>query len=212
MTTAQDFSHPSCKVLVTGTSGTGKTTLYEQLIRRQHCRVWFVYDHQGEFRQRFKKIAVRNADELIDKTAKGGWVVFDPIDTFPGKTRDGFEFFCDYVFEVSQKMAGRKIFCCDEIQMMQDTGKEPENLLKIIETGRRFQIDCFFISQSCNRLHNAVRNQLTEVYTFRQSDSNALKYLEENGFAPDKVRSLPNGRYIHRNLHTGEIREGGKAL
>ena len=208
----QKFDHPSMKILVTGTSGTGKTTLAQKLLKSEKAFVKFIYDHQGEFSQRFKVPAIRDADELLEKTAKGCYVCYDPIDSFPGKSQQGFEFFCEYVFRVSQALGGRKIFFCDELQKLTDTSVEPEQFLTLCETGRRFQVDIICISQAPNRIHNAIRNQLTCVYTFRQSDANALKYLQENGFDPEAVRALPKGKYIRRDLDSGEVTEGGEAF
>lgn len=210
MSNVQKFDHPSCKVLVTGVSGTGKTTLYSRLVHEATVNWRFVYDHQGEFAQRFKKKSCRNGDELIEKTQKGGWVIYDPLEEFgkSGHTKEGFNFFCAYAFEVCQTQKGRKIFCVDELQKLTDIREVPVEFLAICETGRRFQMDVFCISQAPNRLHNAIRNQLTEVYTFRQSDKNAIEYLADNGFDADKVRELPKFHYLYRNLDTGESRDG----
>lgn len=208
----QKFDHKSDKRLVTGCSGTGKTTLFEQILRREKAPRKFVYDHQGEFSRRFNVPAVFDVESLCEATARGGWIVFDPLRMFTGRLPEGFQFFCDYVFSVSQVLNGRKLFICDELQKVTRVAVEPVELLSILDTGRRFQVDCFFISQAPNRIHNGVRNQLTYVITFRQSDKNAVKYLEENGFDPDAIRNLPKGKYLWRNLDTGESGEGGKAF
>lgn len=207
----QDFDHRSLKILVTGTSGTGKTTLAQKLLKTEKAFVKFIYDHQGEFSKRFKVPAITDADDLLDKTAKGGYVCFDPIKSFPGKSQLGFDFFCEFVFAECQVIGGRKIFFCDELQKLTDTANEPEAFLTLCETGRRFKVDIICISQAPNRLHNAIRNQLTQVYTFRQSDDNAIKYLEANGFDPAKVRSLSAERHewLGRNLDTGETSASG---
>jgi len=201
----QKFNHPSYKVLITGTAGTGKTTLFEKLVRAEKAQWKFVFDHQGEFAGRFRVPSVTNIDDLEDKTFRKGWVVYDPADDFPGKSADGFVFFCEYVFITCKEVRGRKLFCCDELQALTDQHNAPEALLTVCETGRRHQIDGFFISQAPNRIHNSVRNQLTDVYTFRQSDANAIKYLVDNGFNEDEVRNLKQYEAIHRNLRTGQV-------
>lgn len=205
--TLQKFDHPSWKVLVTGTSGTGKTTLAQKLLKKERAFVKFIYDHQGEFAKRFGAERIDNIDDLIEKTARGGYVCYDPIEDFTGKAAQGFQFFCDYVFNVSTALNGRKILFCDELQKLTDTNCEPEEFLTVCETGRRFQLDILCISQAPNRLHNAIRNQLTMVYTFRQSDKNAINYLADNGFDPEKIRNLSAEKHewICRNLDTGEI-------
>ncbi len=200
---SQKFDHPSYKVLVTGTSGTGKSTLLQKLLAKEKAQWKYVYDHQGEFSQRWKIPSVSNADDLEEKNLRKGWVIYDPVNDFAGKAPSGFDFFCQYVFLTAKTVNGRKLFVCDELQMLTDNRNPPEAFLTICETGRRFQIDVFCISQAPNRLHNTVRNQLTDVYTFRQSDEAAIKYLADNGFDPEQVRGLAEYEYIHRNLRTG---------
>lgn len=205
----QNFSHPSKKVLVTGVSGTGKSTLFEKLIRKEKARLKFVFDHQGEFSARFNVPAVCDPEGLCEKVALGGWVVFDPVKMCPGRSEDAFRFYCDFVFAISETVKGRKLFCCDELQKLTNNSEEPAELLCILDTGRRYELDCFFISQAPNRIHNGIRNQLTEIYTFRQSDKNAIAYLKDNGFDEEQVRTLGQFKYLWRNLDTGETAEGG---
>ena len=208
----QKFDHRSDKRLITGTSGTGKTTLWAQLLKREPATRKFIYDHQGEFAMRFGVPAIYDLETLIQRTALGGYIVFDPVELFPGRSDAGFAFFCDFVFSSAQCVGGRKLFCCDELQKLTSNKDEPAELLALLDTGRRFQVDCLFISQAPNRIHNGIRNQLTYVYTFRQSDENAIKYLAQNGFAEDTIRSLPNGKYCWRSFDSGENGEGGKAF
>ena len=213
--TTQKFDHPSCKVLITGTSGTGKSTLLQKLTRQEPARLKFIYDHQGEFATRFGIEPVTTLDGLMEKTAKGGYVCFDPVDLFKGKSPEGLNFYCDYVLAISEKIKGRKLFICDELQKLTTTRDEPGEFLALLDVGRRFQVDVFAISQAPNAIHNRIRNQLTEVYTFRQSDANAIKYLEDNGFDGEAVRNLrgkPHHDWLWRNLGNGETRSSFKTV
>lgn len=199
-------------VLLTGRGGTGKTTEFEKRIRSQKkVRIIFIFDHEGEYADRFDKQAITDPDDLVQKTALGGYVVFDPIQC-PGSKQEAFEFFCQYVFSVSETVKGRKIFACDELQSFVNPDNEPKNFLNLIERGRRLELDIVCIAQAPNRLHNAVRNQMTEVITFAHTDENAIKYLADQGLDPDKIRSLKNGQWLHKNIKTGEFSEGGKAF
>ena len=207
----QAFDHKPLKVLITGSSGTGKTTLWQKLIQADKARTKFVFDHSGEFSHRFGKPPVFDIQGLA-QCCVGGYVVFDPIRLFPGRTDEGFAFYTDFVLQAGDVIKGRKLFCCDELQKLTGTRAEPEELLALLDTGRRYQIDVYAISQAPNRIHNGIRNQLTRVYTFRQSDANAVKYLEENGFDADAVRNLARGEYLWRDLDSGESGQGGKAF
>lgn len=211
MSQDQKYDHQSLKVMITGTSGTGKSTLLERLLRAEKAQWKFVYDHQGEFAGRFKLPVVTCCDDLEEKTIRKGWVVYDPVDEFAGRA-GGFDFFCEYVFMVSKKVNGRKLFVVDELQNLTDNRTAPVPFLTICETGRRYQIDVFTISQAPNRIHNSVRNQLTDVYTFRHSDEAAIKYLADNGFDPEAVRNLQEYEYLHRNLRTGETTRGREKI
>lgn len=210
---AEKFDHPADKRLITGTSGTGKTTLFEKMLTAEKARWKFVFDAKhGEFARRFDHPPCFSADDLCAAMEAGPWVVFDPIRLFPGRPYAGLAFFADFVLAVSTKFKGRKIFAVEELQKLQTPKKDPVELLTLLDTGRTFQLDFFAISQSPNRIHNAVRNQLTKLWTFRQSDANAVKYLAENGFDSEKVTSLPRGKFLWKNLDTGETGEGGTAF
>jgi GTPase SAR1 family protein len=208
----QKFDHKSLKVMVAGVSGTGKTTLFEKLIKAEKSPRKIFFDHQGEFSTRFGIKPIYFADELPESLANGGNVCYDPIKEFPGKTPEAFAFFCDLVFEIIQSVKGRKIFVCDEIQILCDAHEMPEGLMKILDTGRRYQCDCFFITNALNGIHNRLRNQITKLHAFRMVEKNSLKFCDENGFDSEKIRSLKNGEYVWRDFNSGETGEGGKAF
>lgn len=197
-----DLSHKPAKLLVTGASGSGKTTYWTRFLLGVPARYKFVYDHQGELAYRLKFTPATDLDSLADGTLRG-WGVFDPARMFPGRTPEGFAFFCDYAFNASTRLAGRKLFACDELQALTDTNTFSAELALVLETGRRYQLDAAMISQAPNLLHNRIRNQLTEVVTFRHGDERALDWLVAAGFGADAVRALPPGQYLARNLATG---------
>ena len=216
----QKFDHKSLKVLVCGVSGMGKTTMFLKLLRAEKARVKFVFDHQGEFSVRFDLPAVVDFEGLYKAAALGGWCVFDPIKLCEWEDQDGhrigmpgaFALFCEVVFEICKMTNGRKIIVCDELHRLTDTRVEPREFISILDTGRRQQTDVFAIAQAPNQLHNGIRNQLTKVFTFRQSDDNAINYFKANGFDEKQIRELPPGKFLWRDLNSGEAGAGGKAF
>lgn len=206
----ENFNHPSCKVLITGNSGTGKTTLLEKMVKKEKAKWKFVYDHKhGEFCKRFGTTPCFDGADLTEALERGGFVVFDPIHLFKGRPEEGFAFFCTWCFGICEQFKGRKLFICDELQKLLDTRNDPDELLVILDTGRVYQIDCFMITNATNGIHNRVRNQITEVYAFTQGDKNGCQWLEDKGLDREKLLNLPRFKYIWKNLDSGEVKEGG---
>lgn len=202
-----NVSHKPDKLLITGTSGTGKTTLYLDILRSHPARYKFIFDHEGELCFRLKCAPACIPEQMVDQTAVGV-CVFDPCLLFPGSLPRGFDFFCDYSFTVSTRLAGQKLFCCDELQKLVGTDNCPRELATILETGRRYEIDLCCISQSPNLIHTRLRNQLTRIVTFRQVDDRAVQFLEAAGFDPEAVRALAPGAYLSRDLNSGQTGSG----
>lgn len=205
---AQKFDHKADRRLYTGVSGTGKTTLWMDQVRDHEARFKFIYDHQGEYAERSNKRKICASVDLLIEAIEDRQevIVFDPIQDFPGQAGKGFACLCDLVFQMSKEgdLNGTKLIACDELQLVTDRRIEPIEFLTLCETGRRYQIDALFTSQAPNRLHNAIRDQVTEVFAFRLTDSNALDWLKDQGFDPDQVRAQADYKYQWKNLRTGK--------
>ncbi len=122
---------------------------------------------------------------------------------YPGRTAEAFDFFCRWAFESSGRLPGRKLFACDELQVLVNTAALPAALALVLETGRRVGLDVALIAQQPNLVHNRIRNQMTAVVTFQQVDPRAVDWCAEVGFDPAAVRALRPGHYLARNLKTG---------
>ncbi len=159
--------HASIAAVIAGISGSGKTTLFEKLIRREERTAkWiFLFDHkQGDLARRFKVRPCFDDSDLFAAIERGGFVIFSPAKHFAGKPDEGFNFFSAFVWDVCQQLRGRKIFGSDELDALVDNRSEPEELCKILDQGRTFQIDCYFIAQAMNGIHNQVRKQMKEIF------------------------------------------------
>lgn len=204
-----NYSHRPSKVVIVGASGCGKTTLWLRMISDSKADFKFVFDSEGEFADRAKVQPAYLLTELTEQTT-AGLAVYDPVRVWPGRSQDAFDFFCDYVLSVSATIRGKKLFCCDELQRFVGSGKEeisPE-LSALLETGRRYELDFLGIAQSANLINTRLRNQLTRIISFRQSDERAVRFLEQNGFDAEAVRGLKPGQYIDRDLQTGQTKTG----
>lgn len=217
----QNQDHPSIKVLITGISGSGKTTLLEKIVARELLKIsrtkkrwWvFIYDHKDrDMEKRFGVAPCYTKEELNCATARGGVVIFNPSKMFPGNREEGFEWWCKWLWSVKSAIKGVKIIIADELQSLVGISSKPRPLCVILDEGRTFEMDCYFISQAVNAIHNAVRNQIREVFVMMQGDENGWTWLIDKGFSKTEILSLTNGLWLYKNLNTGTSAKGGKSF
>lgn len=201
------LTHHPTKILVTGRSGVGKSTYWTRYLLGGPHRFKFVFDHEGELAYRLRALAATSPEQLAAATADG-WAIFDPAAMFPGRLAAGFGYFSELSFHLAARLPGQKLFACDELQKLVNTSQLDLGLALVLETGRRYGLDCLMVAQQPNLIHNRIRNQLTEVVSFQQMDDNALDYLRQAGFDPDALRALRPGQFIARNLQSGAATRG----
>ncbi|MEQ2008110.1 MAG: hypothetical protein ABMA26_15035 [Limisphaerales bacterium] len=202
------LNHRPTKILVSGASGTGKSTFFTRyLLNTKAHPVRIIYDHEGELAYRLGLEAITDRAGLAD-AIETGWVIYDPVKEFEGDAPAGFEWFCQWTFSVAKELRRPLLFACDELQKLLTTSSLPPEFNTLNETGRRYGVDWIFIGQATNLVHNRIRNQVTEVVTFRQADENAVKFLEDLGFEADELRGLEIGEYRSRSMLDGVTGSG----
>lgn len=218
----RDHNHPAFVEQTYGTQGIGKTTAFLRRLRKQRAQLIAVYDHKQQFAGLLEKKPISTAEDLWDGLNRGGYVVFDPSEMFPGKKEEGLIFFCDLIYNFRDAQAkemgdriikSRTIIVIDELQRLTDVYNEPSELKLCCDDGRSLKIDVMTIAQNANAIHNSIRNQATEIFVFRQADDNALDFLVKGaGFNADEIRALKPGEWLWRNLNTGQAARGGEAF
>jgi len=196
------------KTVCVGMSGYGKTLYANQLILSSKYDLYFVFDHEGQFSQRNRMPAAFTPAQLLAQV-KRGFVVFNPTEMFDD-IPEGFEWFCAYVYKLSERLCGKKkLLFCDEIQDIVDAkGRISRYVVKIQTSGRNRGIDFLCCSLLYNMIHLRIRGLATNTVAFATQDPEALKGLIARGFNPQEVAALPRGAYIQRNKNTGEETRG----
>ena len=185
-----------------GLSGTGKSTFALRYTINDDFAVRFFFDPDGEFCDRL------NLDPAHDGFSLGvqlcrGWVVFDPHPMFPGRIEEAFRFFCEWAFEISGRVPGRKVLVVDEVWKYCTPSSIPPELSTVNQTGRKRGLGLLVNTQLPNKINGSILNEVSEMVCFRLQAKAALDKVAEYGFSPDQVKQLPDLCFIARNLDSG---------
>jgi len=199
-----DILHKSRRTLVTGRTASGKSSLVEWLILNEYqdYSKIFVYDFEGEWCQRLGVVPVTSLGEIA--RSKERIICYDPVNEI---TDDPFDDYCLFVFEFAKSLRQKILVVIDELQMFVNVHALPTNFMSMLLRGRRYKIDMICISQQPNLIHNAVRSQVSEIATFGQSDSNAMKFTRSFGIFDDEVTKLDDLEFFRKRCGTGEIQK-----
>lgn len=197
---APDYRHKASHVLVTGRSSSGKSTLLQTLITEGATRTTFIFDPEGEFSERLKLTASPTLAGLGE----------DQISLFtPGANTvwaDEFDDFCFFCFNFATLFPGRSLMVVDELQDYVDTFTLPDTFRDCLQKGRRYGLDCLYASQQPNLLHNIIRSQTSEVYSFAQSDALSTKFVARLGVNSEAVLALHDLEFIHKQIGRPETK------
>lgn len=195
-----NYDHPNRKELITGKSGSGKTTFWLDRLKKWPAKWKWAFDPEREVARKIGWPAVTAPNQLLWSIQHRRPIAFDPEAMFPGDRASGFEFFCLWVWNVSQELDGVKLFACDEVwKYVPAVRPLPHSFALLLEEGRKQEIDLCLVSQRINKTHDAIRAVTSDLVTFQHTDSLPLKWLNEY-FDPEAVRRLkiPGGKLSTR--------------
>ena len=204
--------------LVTGPSGSGKTTLAVSMLAELQPQRLVALDSKGDLygklRETFGATArlVWHPSELMASVNQGTRVtVLQLSEQWPSRLA-AFRWFFAALYRAAETLPGRTVAFCDELQDFAPQGPQavvPKEFMECLEKARCRQLDLLCACQAANRVNTAIRSQLTELVTFRQSEAEALKFTR--GFEiPDRdVKALGKHQWIMRNGETGLVTLGG---
>lgn len=209
-----NYDHQARHELICGISGSGKTTLFLDMFAKWPAKWKFALDRKREIARKLKLRTCVNWGQMKWCVEKKYPVLFDYEQLFPGNPSLAWDKFCRWAYEVSRLLQGVKLFACDEVQFVQEPGRGgiTQSTKEALDDGRKEEIDFLAVAnRGFNTVNDAMRQQITGLYVFRQNDENALKALRNTGFTKEelvKVRSLrvadkvkrQSGQYIFKRL------------
>lgn len=208
----QNIQRKAFHGLGVGKSGTGKTSYLERYIIGSHHERVLIYDHQGEFQQRLNLLPVYDFDDMLERARTERILCFDYSAAYEGEMEETFELFCEWCFWFAKEFLNPQkkegLMVCDEVQKCTTPNYMPKPFKNIVQTGRRFNLDTFCLSQQPNELHNSYRNQVTEFVCYRLQDERATEWVRQAGVDVDVVKRLPDLNYLWQNMQSGEVRTG----
>lgn len=187
--------------VVAGLSGSGKSTFTLRYLVNAPLSVRFIFDPDDEYSERLQLPQAHDAYGL-DLQLCQGWVLFNPHTIFPGRLDDAFAFFCDWSYEVSDRLPGRKVLVVDEAWKYVTGRRHPSELEKCVRGGRHALMDCMFNTQTPGQLHETIRNECTELVCFSLQEDKTLEWPTSKGFDPEELKALPDLHFVARHLRT----------
>lgn len=213
----QNFNHKASRVIASGITGTGKSTVLEYLARGFTGDHVIIFDWQdAEFGTNrfglekisgsFKDVArqIRDREKIISYWHKD-------IDVEP---EIELERFASFIMQVADVEPREWLIIIDETGQFLNHKKMSPETKRMLVAGRRKNID---MAMSCHQLNNIsfeLRQHVTEAFLFRHSDELSLKIPREYGVPEEiceKIRTLPDTHYLYLDNRSNE-HEFGKLI
>lgn len=197
-----DWTAANRRILVVGPSGSGKSSWLEVFLRGAADRVC-AFDQKGEMARRYGLPAWSNP--ALASKALAGSNAFNPHSFFPGRIEEAFDKWCWWVWLSAQVCPGRTLVVVDELQDFVRPGPRgvPTALLRILQSGRGYQVDTVCLAQASNEVAARLRGQFNEIVAFGTAEPRALEMLRSFGLEPERLARLPRLHFIHRDRETG---------
>jgi hypothetical protein len=201
--------HKPTKILIVGRSGSGKSTYEIRFVSAAKYDRIFIYDHKMEFAIRLGVETCFNVDDLNKALEEDRRVIaYNNTEDFPGDSTAGFEFFCEWVFEVAKVMQVKSLFVADEINRFTTTSEMGWEFRQLIEDGRLQGLDFIGTAHAGNQISNRLKLQLTEIVALNSRDKRPLEFLDEAGFDIEEITKLEVGQFVTLMLETGVFTRG----
>lgn len=181
---------PNDTIFVLGSTGCGKTTLIANLALTR--KRFVIIDTKEDFPETFFTGAVScDASGFLNSLNSG----LERIIVQLWKTEDqeqSLAYCCEALMRFHTANPGiETTFILDELNHFVYVNHCPDSLRDIVLRGRSVGIRKIFGAQWFGTIPTWLRDSFTEIYTFRHNDETGVERLEQFGFDPEEVRTLP---------------------
>jgi hypothetical protein len=191
--------------IVAGVSQSGKSTFALRYMLNATIAFRFIFDPgigSASYAQRLQCDPAADAYDLALGLCRG-WVLFNPHPLFPGRLNEAFQFFCEWAFQKSQHLPGRKLLMVDEAWKYTTPQRYPTELANCVQAGGHHGLECMFNTQNPARLNEAIKNECSELVCFQLHGEKSLGFVADQGFDPAEVERLEKLQFVSRHLDSG---------
>lgn len=192
-----------------GVSRSGKSTFALRYMVNAPLAYRFIFDAETgpqSYAQRLRCDSAASAYEL-HQALFSGWILYSPHEMFPGRLGEAFNRFCEWVFDKSKALPGKKLLLVDEAWRYITPTRYPEELAACVQSGAAYGLACMFNTQLPHKLHEGIQNGCSEVVCFQLHGEKSLIWAESRGFDRAEIEALPQLAFVARNVDSrGELR------
>jgi len=176
------------------------------MILKKQREIFLIYGKTGSGKTTLAKDIIKNYKRII---------IIDNLAEYDGTIIENFSDFCDYIIDKKEF-----VICCrftededyeylfkvlfeipdillvlEEAEMYISPYAKRTDFLRLVKYGRHRDISILGIARRTSELSSNFRSQVDKIYTFKQTEPNDLKILEDLGFNINEVQNLPEYKF-----------------
>ena len=184
---------PNRNTFICGTSGTGKSNVTRQLIKRAKIARLVAWDINKDHDVKHR---VYSLADFIDYLELNGHKARFSVAYSGPSTPDVFELWCAAVFAIldGDKLTG---VICEELAAVTNPGKAKLHLATLMNQGRKYGMVFWGVSQKPQEVSSTVYDQCNYFYVGRLKRLGAKRIYDETDLHPDGIRQLPDLHFCY---------------
>lgn len=123
---------------------------------------------------------------------------------FTDQLQEALCWFSNWAWEKSASIPGQKVLVVDEAWAYQTAQSIPDELQRIVQSGRKRNLRLMVLTQEPNRFNSSILNGVPEFVCFKPQSRPGLDLVQKYyGFDPEEVSNLQPLEFGARNCDSG---------